>query len=84
MNGIADHTSRKHVKHFFFKNIVYKNIKSIAQAQFFCIVKTFYRLSEEVFILTWNILVLRKTFLLQKLISASSRSHPERTHAQIL
>ena len=52
MNGTADHASRKHVKHFFFKNIVYKNIKSIAQAQFFCIVKTFYRLSEEVFILT--------------------------------
>ena len=40
MNGIADHTSRKHVKDFFFKNIVYENIKSIAQTQFFCIVKT--------------------------------------------
>ena len=41
MNGIADHTSRKHVKHFFFKNIVYKNIKSIAQAQFFVSWKQF-------------------------------------------
>ena len=25
--SIADHTSRKHVKHFFYKNIVYKDIE---------------------------------------------------------
>ena len=56
MNGIADHTSRKHVKHFFFKNIVYKNIKSIAHAQFFCIVQTFCRQVRK-------FSFLRKTFL---------------------
>ena len=28
MKSIADHTSRKHVKHFLYKNIVYKDIET--------------------------------------------------------
>ena len=63
MNGIAGHTSRKHVKHVFFKNIVYKNIKSIAQAQFIRILKNILSASVEVFILTWNILVAETYFI---------------------